>query len=151
MGNLKYISTHHRVELVRAYAKLQGITDYENTMEDKEFNKLESFLFEDPVNRRLIDKGIERADKEVDLERYSQYSLPWYEDVVRDIPSQLAVRGKLTENAIAELKVTLSESQVTYLAAMILLAVRGGEIKDGDIERAGRAARSIYARLVDSE
>lgn len=151
MGNLKYISTHHRVELVRAYAKLQGIADYENTMEDKEFNKLESFLFEDPVNRRLIDKGIERADEEVDLERYSQYSLQWYEDVVRDIPSQLAVRGEPTKNAIAELKVTLSESQLTYLAAMILLAVRGGDIRDMDIERAGRAARSIYARLVDSE
>lgn len=151
MGNLKYISTHHRVELVRAYAKLQGITNYEDTMEDKEFNKLESFLFEDPVNRRLIDKGIDKANEEVDLERYSQYSLQWYEDAVRDIPSRLAVRGEPTENTITELKVTLPESQVTYLAAMLLLAVRGGDIRDTDIERAGRAARSIYARLVDSE
>ena len=58
---------------------------------------------------------------------------------------------KSSLNAVAEMKVNLSESQLTYLAAMILLAVRGGEIKDGDIERAGRAARSIYARLVDSE
>lgn len=156
MENLIYISAHSRIQLVNAYALLQGIIKDGDNLEDKEFSRLESFIFEDPVNRRLIDKGIKEANEEVDLERYTQYSLDWYRDAVRYLPGYY--KNTESGNAIQPVygcstlskEVTLSEEQVIYLAASLFLAARGGKMTNTDIEQASRAARSIYARLVES-
>ena len=161
MENLIYISAHSRIQLVNASALLQGIIKDGDNLEDKEFSRLESFIFEDPVNRRLIDKGIKEANEEVDLERYSQYSLDWYRDAVRYLPSYYknaesgnAVQPVYSCSTLSKVEsgeVTLSEEQVIYLAASLFLAARGGKMTNTDIEQASRAARSIYARLVESK
>ena len=91
MENLKYISTQHRVSIVNAYAKTHNLT----VQDSDEFATIEAFLFEDPTNRRLIDRGIEKADEEVDLERYSQYSEAWYQDVIRDLPKPAGLLDRL--------------------------------------------------------
>lgn len=156
MENLVYISAHSRIQLVNAYALLQGIIKDGDNLEDKEFSRLESFIFEDPVNRRLIDKGIKEANEEVDLERYTQYSLDWYRDAVRYLPGYYennAVQPVYSCSTLSKVEsgeVTLSEEQVIYLAASLFLAARGGKMTNTDIEQASRAARSIYARLVES-
>lgn len=87
MENLKYISVHQRACIVDTYIKVHSL----GVLNDDEFAVVEAFLFEDPTNRRLIDKGIEKADSEVDLERYSQYSEAWYQDVIKDLPEPVGI------------------------------------------------------------
>ena len=151
MENLKYISAQHRIELVHAYAHKEGITSKGDLMSQEEFNELESYLFEDPINRRFIDKGIEKANEEVDLERYQQYSPEWYIDVVKFVPA--FKHAKVVDTAAAtQLEVVnrLDKNQMIFLATIIFLAVRGEEIKESDISRAYLVATNLYHRLVDS-
>lgn len=79
MKDLQYISIIARkgiIDTYRDYYKCEGISS-----ED-----LEAKLFGYPKLRRKVDAGIERANKEVDLERYDQWSEFWFKEVVNCLP-----------------------------------------------------------------
>lgn len=79
MKDLQYISIAAREGI---------ISSYKNYFECEELSDgdLEAKLFGYPELRRMIDKGIERANEEVDLERYSQWSESWFREIIRTLP-----------------------------------------------------------------
>lgn len=87
MKDLSYISITAREGIIRAYSNLW------NLQKPSELEGLEEKLFGYPAVRVMVDQGIEEANKQVDLERYSQWSEPWFQTVVQFLP----VPGKLDE------------------------------------------------------
>lgn len=86
MENLEYISVCTREAILKAYIVREKLTDSGASKE-----LLEKKLFGSPFLRRVIDAGIKRANKEVDLERYSQWSQAWCQEVIHDLPSFTAL------------------------------------------------------------
>lgn len=119
---------------------------------DSDINqKVEAFIFEDPNNRRLIDKAIEEADHQVDLERYAQHSKEWYQDVVGYfIKRSFVLDGigsalKLSDIPTDTCNLQLSEENLVYLGTVMLLTTRGGVIRDEDIKQ----ARFVASKILD--
>lgn len=81
MENLEYISVYTRETILQSYIVREKLTDSGASRE-----LLERKLFGSPFLRRVIDAGIKRANKEVDLERYSQWSQAWCQEVIHDLP-----------------------------------------------------------------
>ena len=78
MKDLKYISMQGREGILETYRNKWNLSDSDDS--------LESQIFGYPVLRRMVDDGIERADEQVDLERYTQWSAPWFQDVIKFLP-----------------------------------------------------------------
>lgn len=149
MENLRYISAHQRLEIVKTYVEVfyaAGGPDLDNI-----YQKVEAFLFEDPNNRRLVDKAIEEADRQVDLERYIQHSQEWYQDVVKYFIRRNSTSDKI-ENVLKVSDIgpdicnlQLSEENLVYLGTVMLLTTRGGAIRDEDIKQ----ARFVASKILD--
>lgn len=79
MKDLSYISTTCRKGIVDEYKK-----NYDLDISSEE---LEAKIFGYPSLRRMLEKGIENANREVDLERYAQWSTPWFQEAIKVLPS----------------------------------------------------------------
>ena len=79
MKNLQYISIAVREKIIETYKSFYECVELSN-------EELEAKLFGYPELRREVDEGIERANKEVDLERYGQWTDSWYVEVVHLLP-----------------------------------------------------------------
>ena len=148
MENLKYISANQRLEIVKTYIE-EYIAPGESNLDSDINQKVEAFLFEDPNNRRLVDRAIEEADYQVDLERYAQYSQGWYRDVARYffekswVSDRIGSVLKASDIPTDTCNLQLSEENLVYLGTVMLLTTRGGVIRDEDIKQAKFVASKI--------
>ena len=78
MKDLSYISTGVRLGILKTYRKRWDLLDKDDNLELK--------IFGYPTLRRRLEEGIEKANEQVDLERYTQWSIPWYEEVIKVLP-----------------------------------------------------------------
>lgn len=95
MKDLSYISTTARKGIIDEYRR-----NYDLDVPDEE---LEAKIFGYPSLRRMLEEGIENANREVDLERYAQWSIPWFQEVIKVLPSPqnlVLYEGHATEDAV---------------------------------------------------
>lgn len=150
MENLRYISALQRLEIVKTYVD-EYIAPGESDLDSDIYQKVEAYLFEDPNNRRRVDKAIEEADHQVDLERYAQHSQGWYRDIVRYFVKSNLTLDKVGSNFQVSgvgpdtCNLQLSEENLMYLGTVMLLTTRGGAIRDEDI----RQARFVASKILD--
>lgn len=165
MEKLRYISTQFRKKIVEAYIKEFNVP----VASDKEEADVEAFLFGDDFNRRLIDVAFDRADLEVDRDRYQQHSDEYFRDVVRELPQYrpttviTSLDGPWTVDSSDDkvdqvnwnlpdlISVPLDKKQLIYIGAMIFLATRGGVMDHSDVARAFTVSSDIYKKFVESE
>lgn len=118
---MMYISTEVRQEIVEKYREINHCEGNSSSLEEA--------IFGYPTNRVLVDAAIRKANEEVDLERFAQYSPGWYNEVVANLPgvnellaARLRVQGEeIKPEGTLQM---LSQESLVYLAAAILLASR---------------------------
>lgn len=103
MKDLSYISAGARIGILETYKNKWKY----NLLDHNE--NLELQIFGYPALRRKLEEGIEKANEQVDLERYTQWSTPWYEEVVKvlpepqelddwkDVPVELEVKNEISK------------------------------------------------------
>lgn len=79
MKDLSYISTTARKGIIDEYKSAYSL--------DVPDEELEAKIFGYPSLRRMLEEGIENANREVDLERYTQWSIPWFQEVIKVLPN----------------------------------------------------------------